>query len=493
MTNVMPCWRQRCASSSNCGRVSATPKCGTGTGSPSTVGAEGTICFHSFAARAAARLREGVLQRQLGRCDRPGRAAAGKLQTHRMSARCCHTAPPHPRCGWRPPSSHRPCAPRFDVHRSQSRPSARRTGPRCTPACCGAGARRQSGMVQSVGGSFGSAGRAFTPRTPRKTAAPPPRPARGRRGGMAPPLSERWRQAAGGRRRAGAVPLADPRSLRPGARCEQAAGGWRQAGERQQRVGFWGQSCGVAGRLAASPVARWQCQGIRNRRRSSSGALYRPHLFPAGDPSHVHLLPHIRLPTPPSDRPPAFSTRPKPRCAPLALGQLCMVAAARRRLAQAVATLARQASTSSGAARGGSCLVFDSRATTTSLAQGGLARNKVRCGPLRCSHDRRLDARTLLLPPPPPPSRRRCHHDGLRACLLPGPLQFPWSKVSLGFAAAGLMTVAQPPSAGCTATATADPKVRRSAYQPPPAVGAAPPPPLLRMPGWPGGHHTASA
>ncbi|KAL4859014.1 Proton/sulfate cotransporter 2 [Chlorella vulgaris] len=31
--------------------------------------------------------------------------------------------------------------------------------------------------------------------------------------------------------------------------------------------------------------------------------------------------------------------------------------------------------------------------------------------------------------------------------------QFPWAKVSLGFAAAGLMTVAEPPSAGCTSTA----------------------------------------
>lgn len=31
--------------------------------------------------------------------------------------------------------------------------------------------------------------------------------------------------------------------------------------------------------------------------------------------------------------------------------------------------------------------------------------------------------------------------------------KFPWSKLSLGFAAAGLMTVAEPPSAGCTATA----------------------------------------
>jgi hypothetical protein len=43
-------------------------------------------------------------------------------------------------------------------------------------------------------------------------------------------------------------------------------------------------------------------------------------------------------------------------------------------------------------------------------------------------------------------------------------LQFPWGKVSLGFAAAGLMTVAEPPSAACTATAVAaEPKVRRQA------------------------------
>lgn len=39
------------------------------------------------------------------------------------------------------------------------------------------------------------------------------------------------------------------------------------------------------------------------------------------------------------------------------------------------------------------------------------------------------------------------------------PLQFPWAKVSLGFAAAGLMTVAEPPSAGCTATVATDAKV----------------------------------
>lgn len=34
------------------------------------------------------------------------------------------------------------------------------------------------------------------------------------------------------------------------------------------------------------------------------------------------------------------------------------------------------------------------------------------------------------------------------------PVQVPWSKLSLGIAAAGLMTVVEPPSAGCTATAT---------------------------------------
>ncbi|KAL4424347.1 hypothetical protein ABPG75_001648 [Micractinium tetrahymenae] len=46
--------------------------------------------------------------------------------------------------------------------------------------------------------------------------------------------------------------------------------------------------------------------------------------------------------------------------------------------------------------------------------------------------------------------------------------QFLWAKVSLGFAAAGLMTVAEPPSAGCTATVAADAKVPPKAAAPAP-------------------------
>ncbi|KAL4431988.1 hypothetical protein ABPG77_000255 [Micractinium sp. CCAP 211/92] len=46
--------------------------------------------------------------------------------------------------------------------------------------------------------------------------------------------------------------------------------------------------------------------------------------------------------------------------------------------------------------------------------------------------------------------------------------QFPWAKVSLGFAAAGLMTVAEPPSAGCTATVTTDAKAPPKAAAPAP-------------------------
>lgn len=61
--------------------------------------------------------------------------------------------------------------------------------------------------------------------------------------------------------------------------------------------------------------------------------------------------------------------------------------------------------------------------------------------------------RRLTLPPSPPAPP-------------PSPFlqQFPWGKVSLGFAAAGLMTVAEPPSAGCAPAVAAE--VRPPRVQP---------------------------
>lgn len=103
----------------------------------------------------------------------------------------------------------------------------------------------------------------------------------------------------------------------------------------------------------------------------------------------------------------------------------------RRRLVQAAATFAKQAAGgNSGSALRSSTLAADS-ATTIAAARSSL-------------------------------------HSSSR---------FPWGKVSLGFAAAGLMTVAEPPSAACTATAVAtEPKTAA-----PPAAkggsgGAAAPP-----------------
>lgn len=87
------------------------------------------------------------------------------------------------------------------------------------------------------------------------------------------------------------------------------------------------------------------------------------------------------------------------------------MAALRRQLTQAVAALAKQASSGSRAASQlhGVAATLDS-ATTTGLARGASK-------------------------------------------------QFPWGKVSLGFAAVGLMTVAEPPSAGCTSAAATATKV----------------------------------
>lgn len=152
----------------------------------------------------------------------------------------------------------------------------------------------------------------------------------------------------------------------------------------------------------------------------------------------------------------AWHRRPpcSPACAPPWLGPPCCMAAARRRLAQAVAAAARHASSSARAA--GSTAAFES-ATTSTAAQGALARSNVgrRRRLAAAAIAARAAAHRLALPPPLPP------HPTRPLCRLPACPQFPWGKLSLGFAAAGLMTVAEPPSAGCTATAVADSKVRR--------------------------------
>lgn len=85
------------------------------------------------------------------------------------------------------------------------------------------------------------------------------------------------------------------------------------------------------------------------------------------------------------------------------------MAAARRRLAQAVAQFARQAAVGGRVGPVLSSSAFECAATSAAAQGAGLARSK-----------------------------------------------FPWGKVSLGFAAAGLMTVAEPPSAGCTPAAAAE-------------------------------------